>query len=133
MTTEQTRSEGRVWAEAMRHLDRTSVAGEHLESESERTHLDSIDDPDNRQVDHLILRALSLATDLGLGGLVESELEELCRQLRMRFSLAELIATGEILEWRRQDGRYEYRPSGAGPEGCAGEAPSNDPRKDTQR
>lgn len=99
--------------EAFRILGQTSVVGEELEKPEETAWLDGLaaaaGQPD-RLGDLAIHRALAISQAVGMEGLTESEANELVRLLELRVGLALGVASGEVVECRREDGFYIYVP-----------------------
>lgn len=109
-------------AEVMSHLGKKSVRGEHEETQQERAWLDGIGQPENRQLDLFIFRSMTIAADVGLGGLTDEELEQVVPLMHMRWTFSHLLEGGEIVERWGQDGRYRYVAAVAG----AGDRPQDD-------
>lgn len=99
--------------EAFRILGQTSVVGEELEKPEETAWLDGLaaaaGQPD-RLGDLAIYRALAISQAAGMRALTESEANELVRLLNVRVGLALGVASGEVVECRREDGFYIYLP-----------------------
>lgn len=94
-----------------RHLDLTSVRGEHLETPEEKARLDAIGEPANRHLDLVVFRLLHLASCVvGVGGLTGDEMDTLRPLMEIRIGIAAGMETGEIVERQDADGAFRYFP-----------------------